>query len=311
MGRSGSHSGADKHAIGNKSLPDRVIATLAASQHGVVAARQLSLSRSALAHRVDRGSLHRVHQGVYAVGHLRLTREGRWMAAVLAYGPQALLSHRTAAALWNIGAGASQIEVSTPSCRHRRPGIRTHRAPLHAEDHGICHGIPVTSVARTILDLSAVLKTEDRLARVVEDADRLQLFDLNALNRAIDRRPQARGARRLRAVMADYQGAEDTRSGLERDFLALIRRAKLPPPQVNVLVAGVLVDVHWPAWALVVELDGRTFHSSPRAFERDRIRDATLQKHGYRVLRITRKRLAHDPTSVLQDVLALARPLPG
>jgi very-short-patch-repair endonuclease len=289
---------------------DRLIAALAAKQHGVVAARQLAqlgLGSDAILHRARSGQLHRLHQGVYAVGHRKLTREGHWMAAVLAYGPGAVLSQRSAAALWGFSAGAAQIDVTVGHATRSRPGVRAHSANLHPEDVATRHNIPLTSVSRTILDLAARLD-ESRLIRVIETADRHQLFDLRALDRAVARQPRRAGVRRLRAVLGDYRDPEDTRSGLERDFLSLVVAAKLPRPQVNVLVAGVLVDCYWPESRLVTELDSRGFHLSPRAFERDRVRDAILQRNGLRVLRITRNRLENEPGRVLEDVRALIRP---
>lgn len=228
------------------------------------------------------------------------------MAAVLAYGPRALLSHQSAAALWGIGPGSSRIHVSLATGRRSRPGLAAHRSEtLHPEDIANHDSIPVTSVACTILDLSVILDAEDRLTRLIENADRLGLFDLRALERGMDRRRHCPTG--LRAVLADYRDPEDTRSQLERDFLALIKLSDLPPPQVNTLIAGLLVDAQWPDQQLVVELDSRKYHSSPRAFEDDRIRDATLQGHGYRVLRITHKRLSTEPQSVLKDVQTLLR----
>jgi very-short-patch-repair endonuclease len=161
-------------------------------------------------------------------------------------------------------------------------------------------------VARTILDLASQLN-HDRLTRLIEDADRKQLFDLKALDRAIARRPHAPGIRRLNAVLAAYRGPADTRSKLERDFRSLITKAGLPEPQFNVVVAGLTVDVYWPEWKLVVELDGEPYHSSPRAHETDRIRDATLQKIDLRVLRVTGRRLDNEPAAVLVDIVELSR----
>jgi very-short-patch-repair endonuclease len=279
---------------------------LAGAQHGVVAVWQLEfLSRSAINQRLQTGRLHRIHQGVYAVGHRKVGREGRWMGAVLAYGPGALLSHQSAAALWGIGPGSAKIHVSPSGARRSRPGISAHRTRgLHPEDIAIRHGIPVTSVARTILDLASLNATaEDRLTKLIENADRLGLFDLRALERVMGRRRHRPVA--LKAVLAGYQDPEDTRSELERDFLALLRRSRLPPPHVNSMVAGLLVDAHWPHQRLVVELDSRRYHSSPRAFETDRIRDATLQRNGYRILRVTHRRLHQEPQSVLEDVCDL------
>ena len=283
-----------------------MIAAFAQRQHGVIAAWQLvrlGFDAKALRYRAKVERLHRLHHGVYAVGHTKLTREGHWMAAVLAYGPDAVLSHRTAAALWEIGKSWGKLDVTTPHSRRSRARIRAHTAPLPPEDLCRRSGIPVTSVARTILDVAGVLD-EDRLTRVIEDAVRARLFHLPALDHAIARRPRARGVKRLRAVLADYRET-DLRSELERDFRALIQQAGLPEPGYNVLVAGVLVDAFWPSWQLVVELDGRVYHTSPRAFERDRVRDATLQKANLHVLRITHRRLTREPATVLADIMAL------
>ena len=177
---------------------------------------------------------------------------------------------------------------------------------FHREDVDGVDGIPVTSVARTILDLAAVL-TSTQLRRVIEQADRSGVLNLLALQRALDRRPRANGSRQLRAILRDYTGAPPTRSVFERAFLELIERAGLPKPLVNAKLAGLEPDIYWPQWKLVVELDSRGFHSDPRTFESDRIRDARLQRLGLRVLRITWKRLKQEPQAVIDDVLALAR----
>jgi very-short-patch-repair endonuclease len=287
-----------------------VIAELADRQHGVVATWQLvalGLNYDEIRYRARIGRLHRMHRGVYAVGYRTLTPKGHRMAAVLAYGPDAVLSHRSAAAHWGIGPGFWKVEVTTPHSRRSRTGIRAHRATLHPEDVTIRDGIPTTSVARTILDLASQMK-DDRLTRLIEESDRMELIDLRALERAIARRPRVTGVVRLKKVLATYRGPADTRSKLERDFRALIAKAGLPEPQYNVLVAGLTVDVYWPQWKLVVELDGKPYHTSPRAYETDRIRDAILQKADIRVLRVTGERLDGAPTAVLHDVLALRRP---
>jgi very-short-patch-repair endonuclease len=288
---------------------DQLIAALAQRQHGVVATWQLialGLDYDEIRYRAKIGRLHRIHRGVYAVGYRTLTRHGHWMAAVLAYGPDAVLSYRSAAALWGIGPGFWKIEVTTPHGKRSRQGTRAHEATLHPEDIETHDGIPVTSVARTILDLAAHLD-HDQLTRLIEDADRRELLDGRALQPAMERRPHAAGTARLRRVLATYRGTGDTRSKLERDFRALIAKAGLPEPQYNVLVAGLNVDVFWPRWKLVVELDGRPYHSSPRSYETDRIRDATLQKHDLRVLRVTGHRLDNEPGEVVADILALKR----
>jgi very-short-patch-repair endonuclease len=286
-----------------------MIALLADRQHGLVATYQLlalGFDYDDICYRAKVGRLHRIHRGVYAVGFRTLTRHGQWMAAVLAYGPSALLSHYTAAALWGIGKTWGKVHVTTPDSRRDRPRISAHTAYLHVEDVAECDGIPVTSVARTIFDLAALLDL-DELARVIEEADRARVSDLEALDRAVARRPRAAGVVALRAVLADYRGPVDTRSKHERALRRLIRGAGLPEPQYNVIVAGFLVDAFWPDSNLVVEVDSRAYHLTPRAFETDRIRDAQLQKAGYRVLRITEKRLYGDPAGVIADVIALMR----
>lgn len=268
----------------------------------------LELGRGALTHRLQTGYLFQIHQGVYAVGRQSLTPRGYWMAAVLAAGPDAVLSYHRAAELHGIRqSNQVKVDVTIPKGhRSDRPTIRIHSGTLDPEDIATVDGIPVTSVARTILDLAGVLD-EDQLLRVIEEGDRLGTFDLRAMERAMARRPKSRGIPKVRHILADYRDAPDTRSKLERDFWALIKTAGLPPPQLNTMVAGFLVDVCWPEWRLVVELDGRNFHARRRAFETDRIRDATLQRHGFRILRITYKRVQEQPDAVLADILALAR----
>ncbi len=287
------------------------VVALADRQQGVVGTWQLramGFSKRWIERKVAAGLLVRIHRGVYAVGRRLLTRRGHWMAAVLACGPGAVLSHRSAAALHELrDTNQRKIDVTVPGdWRADRPTIRIHSSTVDSEDVATVDGIPVASVARTILDLAGVLD-EDQLLRVIEQADRLETFDLRALERVMARRPKTRGIAQLRHILADYRDAPDIRSKLERDFFALVKRAKLPPPQLNTMVAGFLVDVCWPEWRLVVELDSRDFHARRRAFETDRIRDATLQRHGYRILRITYKRLQEQPDAVLADILALAR----
>lgn len=304
-----SGSSAESRNSSGKSQSDRAIAELADRQHGVVATWQLlalGLTQDDVDYRARIGRLHRIHRGVYAVGYRTLTPKGHRMAAVLAYGPKAVLSHRSAAAHWGAGAGFWKVEITTPQFRRSRKGTRARQATLHSEDVTVHDGIPLTTVPRTILDLASML-TDDQLTHRIEDFDRKELFDLRALDQALARRPKIAGVVRLRRVLAAYRGTADTRSKLERDFRALIAKANLPEPQYNVLVAGLTVDVYWPQWKLVVELDGEPYHSSPRALETDRIRDATLQKIDIRVLRVTGKRMDNEPGAVLADVLALRR----
>jgi very-short-patch-repair endonuclease len=289
---------------------DAEIAELADRQHGVLSTAQLvaiGLGRGAIQHRVSCGRLHRVHWGVYAVGTARLNPAGHRMAAVLHCGSDSLISHRTAAAVWGLLAtDQTMIDVTVPRAGVRsRQKIRVHcTGILHATDIAVVDAIPVTSIARTFLDLAPRLRP-DVLLRAVEQAVRLNRFDLRAVDAAMGRTPRRQGVPRLRQVLADYREPPVTRSELEDSFLALVEQSGLPRPRVNSTVAGLEVDFFWPGARLVVELDGRAYHTSPRAFERDRRRDAILLRAGCRVLRITFRRLQEDPGGVIEDVRAL------
>jgi very-short-patch-repair endonuclease len=201
--------------------------------------------------------------------------------------------------------GPLEVRVTVPTWRRSRTGFWLHCSSLQSNEITEVDGIPVTTVARTLLDLAAILP-RDGAVRAVEAAERHELFDLRAVEALLGRAGRRAGTRLLRSVLADYREPVDLRSELERDFLALVRRSGLPIPQANVLVIGYLVDFHWPRSKLVVELDGRSYHSSPRAFELDRLRDAKLLRAGYRVLRVTYRRLRDDPAGVLGDLGALA-----
>jgi Protein of unknown function (DUF559) len=259
---------------------------------------ELGVARGAIQHRLAVGRLHRIHVGVYAVGHAAISLHGRLMAGVLACGPEAVLSHRSAAWLWGLQPPSDQpVDVTVPGrSRHRRVGIAVHRTRnMQGEDRKVRERIPVTSVARTLIDLAEVLRPA-QLERALEEAERLRLFDL----RAIEKRCRGRrGLRPLRALLAEAGvTAAPTRSELERRFLALCREEGLPVPAVNLFVAGFEVDVIWAEQRLVVELDGYAFHGNRAAFERDRVRDASLQLAGYRVLRVTHRRLEWEPAAV-------------
>jgi very-short-patch-repair endonuclease len=262
------------------------------------------VGKHAVHRRIVAGRLHRIHKGVYAVGRPTLTRHGHWMAAVLAFGDGAVLSHRTAAALWGLRQSAWKIDVTVPTWRRPRAGFWLHCSALDPSEITREDGIPVTTVARTIYDLARVVQ-RNQVVRAVEESERRGRFDLGAVEAVLERAGHRPGVPMLRSVLADYQDPPDTRSELERRFAALLRRSRLPAPHANVLVAGFVVDCFWPASKLVVELDSRGFHSSPRAFESDRLRDAKLQRAGYRVIRVTHARLRDDPGGILEDVRLL------
>jgi very-short-patch-repair endonuclease len=290
---------------------DRVIAELAARQHGVVARRQLfaaGLSRGAVDRRLATGRLHAPHPAVYAVGQPRIAGPGRLLAAVLACGDEALLSHRSAAALWELLPYAgSRVNVTAPSCGRRSlRGITLHRSRcLDSQCRAIPDGIPLTSVARTLLDLAGTVRL-DQLERAFEQAERLRLVDLGALTRLCERSHGHHGLRRLLPLLAPAERpAPETRSELERRFLRLCEKSGLPGPAVNAEVAGHEVDALWRDRGLVVELDGYAYHRTRAAFERDRVRDADLQRAGLRVIRVTARRLNDDPVAVAETVRSL------
>jgi very-short-patch-repair endonuclease len=288
---------------------DLRLAELAARQHGVVAHRQLlrlGFSASGIQRLLQSGRLHRVHHGVYAVGHPLLTARGRVMAAVRACGDGAFASHITAAWLLDLldGSGAKvHVSAESSGTRHRR-GVVFHRVRrLHPDDRAVEEGIPVTSVARTLLDLAEVVRP-DRLERAFEAAERLGRLDMRKLDELMGRSHGRRGLAPLRELIAASTAPEPTRSELERRFFSLMRRAGLPLPSSNVVVAGYEVDAFWRKHHLIVELDSRRHHATRRAFEADRAKDAELQLAGYRVIRITWKMVTREPAAVVATMRA-------
>ena len=292
----------------------RRISTLAERQHGVVALWQLielGLSASGVRSRVARAHLYRIFPGVYAVGHRVLRREGRWMAAVLACGPGAALSHRDGAALLGIRPSARlAIEVTAPR-RHRLPGIDTYTTKLIPADVAVVDGIPCTTVARTLLDLATVVDRQ-ALEKAINQAEVLELFDLRAVNATLERAGRRRGTRALRETLAHLDPlSAQTRSELERRFLSLCRQSGLPPPEVNASLAigshRFKPDFLWRAQRLIVETDGYATHSTRRAFERDRHRDLVLLRAGFRTVRVTWRQVIrawHEIAATLRPLLA-------
>jgi very-short-patch-repair endonuclease len=249
---------------------------------------------------VRTGRLRRLYQGVYAVGHDRLTRDGRWLAAVMACGPGAALSHRDAAALWDLRqSNSAYIDVIVPSQSGRkRAGLRIHRsARLRPDEVTVRHGIPVTTVARTLLDLADVLE-QQALRRVVTEAEYLNRFDMTALNAAVQNNPGRRGAKLLEAVGGRRHR---TRSVLEERFLALLDRHGVEEPETGVWISGYETDFLWREAGLVVETDGLAAHSTREAVKRDRKRDRVLARAGFRTVRLTDDDL-DDADAVLDDL---------
>ena len=294
--------------------PDAALARLAARQHGVVTVAQLTkvgIGPSGARNRVAAGRLHRVHRGVYAVGHPLLPGRGHWMAAVLAYGPDAVLSHRSAAALWGLRADTRpDTDVSLPrQCAKSRPGLRVHASlTLDRNDVTQKERIPCTTVARTLLDLAEDL--DDRgVERAVEQAGVLNLFDLRAVSDVLDRANGRLGTGRLRRVLEAAGEPAFTESELEEYFLELCRKHGLPRPQVAGWIATsdghMKADFLWRAQRLIVETDGYAFHSHRRAFERDHRRDLLLHLAGWKVRRFTWRQIANDADLVAATVRAV------
>ena len=301
------HVDPDIRGKGDARPVDGAIAVLAEGQYGVVSRRQLlelGLTARAVEHRVDVGRLHSMHRGVYVVGHRVLSMRGRWMAAVLAGGPGAALSHRAAGALWGLRPiRGGWIDVTMGRTRRPRQGIRFHRSELAVDEVTVRDGIPTTNVARTLVDLAAVLDRR-QLEKALNEAEVLRLDTGLPLNAAVQRNATRPGVRTLRAVVEG--GMETiTRSELEDLFLQFVERSGLPRPEVNRVVEGYEVDCLWRAQRVIVELDGRAFHETATAFERDRERDRVLQAAGWRVVRVTWRQLHTRPAAVRRDLRAL------
>lgn len=261
---------------------DAAIRAVANSQHWVVAAWQLlqrEIGREAIRAR-DGSLLFRVHAGVYAVGRPTLDRRGRLMAATLALGPGALLSHASAAELWGVARPrGGAVDVTGPAkALPKRAGITYHYSRcLRPEDRCELSRIPVTSVARTLLDIATDGR---RLRRALDEADRLGILQVGELEALLRRTRGHRGRGRLARLTAAHTTAPPTRSELEDRFLDLCREADLPMPEANARVAGIEVDMYWPRHRLVVELDGAAFHRTAAAQERDRAREAIVYSAG-------------------------------
>jgi predicted transcriptional regulator of viral defense system len=286
---------------------ERATAALAVRQHGVLTRKQLlesGLSLRTIGRRLERGQLRRLHQGVYAVGNWQVSQRGEWLAAVLACGEGALLSHRSAAALWALTRShRGSVEVTAPNGRHRA-GITVHEGGIHRDERTAVDGIPVTSVARTLFDLAEVVD-ERRLECAFEEADRLDLLRMRALEDVCARGYGRHALRSIRPLIDVARMPESTRSSLEDRFLAFCREYDLPTPQTNVTVLGREADAYWPQARLIVEADSWSFHRHRAAFERDRARDATMQAAGYRVIRVTHRRLEQEPATVAAELRRL------
>lgn len=292
---------------------DSALWSLVERQHGVVTRPQLlglGLSPQAIKHRMAKRGLHPVSRGIYAVGRPELTQHGHWMAAVLSCGSEAMLSHQSAAALWEIRAECgSMIEVSVPAnvVRHR-PGILAHRRMFLAADGLSRHcGIPVTTPVCTLIDLAARLRPR-QLEAAINEADKLDLTNPEALRSALEELSPRPGVASLRRML-DRRTFTLTDSELERRFLPVARRAGLPPPQTGRHVNGFKVDFYWPELGLIVETDGLRYHRTPAQQTRDRLRDQAHTAAGLTTLRFTHAQVRFEPRHVRGTLTAVARRL--
>jgi very-short-patch-repair endonuclease len=296
---------------------DRWLAALADRQHGVVGRAQLlemGMTEEAIDGRLRNGRFHRLHAGAYALGRRSISREGRWMAAVSASGPNAILSHWSAAALWMLRPNSRErIDITVPHRSRSNDLIRRHISKVPEDERTVEQGIPVTSVPRTIFDLAAtepvdVVENLLREMEYLELRDRLSLWDL------LERYPGKRGSRKVRAALNRLKEEPPgrKRSPLEERFAPFLSQHRLPLPRFNdpITVGGkhYEVDCHWPGTEQIVELDGWGSHKTRSAFREDRARDRRLRVAGYSVTRITWNELDDEPEAIAADLRALLLP---
>jgi very-short-patch-repair endonuclease len=286
-------------------------ADLAGAQHGIVGRKQLvslGVTRDEIDRRVSIGSLHVLHRGTYAVGHRAITRRGRWMAAVLASGDGAVLSHRSATALYGAwGSGAGEIHVTVPRKLRSTRAIRRHFSVLPDDEVAIVDGIPTTSASRAVLDLAAE-KGEAAAESALRELEYLGIYGAVSLSALIARHPNHTGGRACREALEhlrDDPGGR-LRSDLEEQFITFLDAKKIPRPRMNFWLSvdddRFQVDCFWPEARLVAELDGFRSHRTRRAFGSDRRRDRKLGAAGYRVIRITEGQIRDEADALARDL---------
>ena len=285
---------------------------VAARQWGLISRRQLlacGASEGGIAHRLRTAGLHRVHRGVYAFTAAALCPEARWMAAVLACGGGAVLSHYSAAAAWRLLRDEIDRAVDVTVAgggRRAADGINPHRTRhLPRSSLTVVRAIPATTVSRTLIDLAEVAP-DNHLRRAVDEADRLGWLNLRDLDQQADGAHGRHGLPRLQRLMRRHRPSGFSRSDLERRFLTLAAAAGLSRPLINQSIEGHEVDFQWPDRRLVVEVDGYEWHRTRARFVADRARDRALTRVGWRVLRVPDETLEDDPCAVEADLRALA-----
>ncbi len=284
---------------------DARMAAIADCQHGRVTREQLldlGLGPGAINHRLATERLIRVYRSVYAVGHLNRSRESAWMAAVLAGGEGAVLSHRSAGAAWGLCASSGPFEVTAPRQRRSRDNLVFHHSSLPPDERTVHNGIPITTVPRTLFDMAASLEVP-RLERAINEAEIKRLWDELSLVDLLRRYPRRAGARNVRAALERrWAGATHSKSDLEDLFLAFAERGNLPRPETNVVIEGCEVDCVWREQRLVIEVDGWETHRTRAAFERDREKSRILQAAGWRFVPVTYLQLRDASEKVACDV---------
>jgi very-short-patch-repair endonuclease len=272
----------------------------------------LGLGKDAIQHRLSNGRLHPIYAGVYSVASRQmLTRQGWWMAAVLASGTEAVLSHHTAAALWGIrGYSGGAIHVTVPHKSTSTKRIRRHFSVVPADEQAVHEGVPTTSVHRTIFDLAPIVSVDDVVA-MIKEAEYLNRWDRLSLPDLMERYPGKRGSRKVRFALdrLKEEPSGRKRSRLEERFAPFLRQHRLPLPRFNhwILLGAkrYRVDCHWPGTNRIVELDGWEGHSSRSAFRDDRERDRRLTAAGYTVTRLTWNQLEDEPEAIASDLRQL------
>ena len=290
----------------------REVWALARRQSGVVSRTQLiglGMTPRAIKHRLEAGRLHRVHRGVYAVGRPEITRAAALLAAVLAVGEGAVLSDQSAAELWGVRPPwRGPIHVSAPT-KHTVPGVRMHERHYPVKDLSLCRGIPVTTPARTLLDIAPFL-TPMQLERAVNEADRLDLIGPERLRGSLDENKGFRGVARLRTLL-DRHTFTLSDSNLELAFRPIARAAGLPEPLTQHSVNGFRVDFYWPHLGLVIETDGLRYHRTPAQQTRAHVRDQAHLAAGLTPLRFTHAQVAYDRPYVEATLRKVAARLSG
>ena len=283
------------------------LAEMAARQYGIVSIRQLlgplGYSQGAVTRAVAARRLHRIHRGVFAVGHTSISLRGNCLAAVLTCGPDALLSHSSAAWLWEISnRSPAPFHVTGPIRRRPRHPIRVHHSEILApEDRALVDGIPVTALPRTLLDLAASVP-RFRLERALALAENIGIFDFGAIESLLARAGGHQGIRSLRRAIAIHRPLDVVHSDFERRFLAAVREAGLPRPSANFNFAGYELDMYWAPERFAVELDVYETHGTRAAFEEDRLRQEELKLIGVEMMRVTEPRFERESEQVIERV---------